>query len=158
MRVGMGYDIHRLVKDRPLLLGGIEIPSDKGELGYSDGDVLSHSVIDALLGPAGLGDIGSNFPPGDERFRDISSRLLVRRTREMCAAAGWSIRNVDCVVVLEAPRLRPFADAIRARLAEDLGVAVDRITVKAKTKEGLDAAGAGEAVEAYAVALLERTR
>ena len=157
MKVGIGYDIHRLVEGRALLLGGVEIPSDRGEEGFSDGDALSHAVIDALLGPAGLGDIGSNFPPGDQRFRDVSSRALVRKAREMCAQAGWAILNIDCVVVLEAPRLLPHAEAIRARLAEDLGVSVGCITVKAKTKEGLDATGARAAVEAYAVALIERT-
>jgi 2-C-methyl-D-erythritol 2,4-cyclodiphosphate synthase len=155
MRVGMGYDLHRLVPGRRLLLGGVEIPSDLGEDGHSDGDVLIHAVIDALLGPAGLGDIGSNFPPGDEKHRDISSRILLGKAWSMVVLKGWTIQNVDCVVVLERPKILPHVDAIRASLAKDMGLPVDRVTVKGKTAEGMDALGQCKAVAAYAVALLQ---
>lgn len=158
MRIGFGYDIHRLVPERRLLLGGVEIPFDRGEDGFSDGDVLIHALIDSLLGPAGLGDIGSNFPSGREEYRGISSRTLLKKTREMLATAGWSIDNVDCVVVLEQPKILPHVAAMRRTLAEDLGITMDRVTVKGKTAEGLDATGEGSAVAAYAVALLEEPR
>ncbi|MGA2974096.1 MAG: 2-C-methyl-D-erythritol 2,4-cyclodiphosphate synthase [Spirochaetia bacterium] len=151
----MGYDLHRLVRGRRLVLGGVDIPSDNGEDGFSDGDVLIHAIIDSLLGPAALGDIGSNFPPGQEEYRDISSRILLRRVRDMIASAGWRIDNVDCIVVLENPKILPHVPAIRRLLAEDLGIPVERVTVKGKTAEGLDAAGEGRAVAAYAVALLQ---
>jgi 2-C-methyl-D-erythritol 2,4-cyclodiphosphate synthase len=154
MKVGMGYDIHRLAAGRKLLLGGVEIPSSCGEEGFSDGDALIHAVIDALLGPAGLGDIGSNFPAGQEDYRGISSRILLRRTSAMLAAAGYTVGNVDCVVALEAPKILPHIQAIRHTMAEDMGIAVDRVTVKGKTAEGLGAIGAGQAVAAWAVALL----
>jgi 2-C-methyl-D-erythritol 2,4-cyclodiphosphate synthase len=155
MRVGLGYDIHRLVSGRPLLLGGIEIPSDRGEEGFSDGDVLIHALIDALLGPAGLGDIGSTFPPGREDLRGISSRVLLEQTRSLVRRAGWSVENVDCVVVLESPRILPHVAEIRGALARDLDIPVERVAVKGKTKEGLGPVGEGMAVEAYVVALIE---
>jgi 2-C-methyl-D-erythritol 2,4-cyclodiphosphate synthase len=155
MRVGMGYDLHRLVPGRRLLLGGVDIPSDLGEEGHSDGDVLIHAVIDSLLGPAGLGDIGSNFPPGDERYRDISSRILLKKAWSLVTLKGWTIQNVDCVVVLERPKILPHVDAIRALLAGDLRLPIERVTVKGKTAEGLDALGQCKAVAAYAVALLQ---
>jgi 2-C-methyl-D-erythritol 2,4-cyclodiphosphate synthase len=154
MRVGMGYDIHRLAAGRRLLLGGVELPAERGEEGFSDGDALTHAVIDALLGPAGLGDIGSNFPAGQEEYRGISSRVLLRRTRAMLADAGCTIENVDCVVCLETPKILPHIPSIRNALAEDMGIDVGRVTVKGKTAEGLGAVGAGEAVAAWAVALL----
>jgi 2-C-methyl-D-erythritol 2,4-cyclodiphosphate synthase len=154
MRVGIGYDIHRLAAGQKLMLGGIEVPADRGEEGFSDGDVLIHAVIDSLLGPAGLGDIGSNFPAGQEEYRGISSRTLLRRTQAMLAAAGFIVENVDCVVALEAPKILPYISAMRGALAEDLGIAADCVTVKGKTSEGLDAVGAGLAVAAWAVSLL----
>jgi 2-C-methyl-D-erythritol 2,4-cyclodiphosphate synthase len=155
MRVGLGYDIHRLAPGRPLMLGGVEIPSDRGEEGFSDGDALIHALIDALLGPAGLGDIGSNFPPGREDLRGISSLVLLARTASMLRDAGWTVGNVDCVIVLESPRILPHIGAIRAALAGELRLPVERVTVKGKTREGLGEVGAGAAVEAYAVALIE---
>jgi 2-C-methyl-D-erythritol 2,4-cyclodiphosphate synthase len=155
MRTGLGYDIHRLVTGRALLLGGVRIPSDRGEEGFSDGDVLTHAIIDALLGPAGLGDIGSNFPPGRAELKDISSRELLRRTRVMLEEAGWKVMNIDCVVILETPKVLRYIAEIRACLSADIGVPVDRVTVKGKTAEGLDAVGAGTAVAAQAVALLQ---
>jgi 2-C-methyl-D-erythritol 2,4-cyclodiphosphate synthase len=155
MRVGFGYDIHRLVPGRKLLLGGVEIPSPVGEEGFSDGDALIHAVIDALLGPAGLGDIGANFPPGNPEFAGISSVLLLQRTKAMIGGRGFSVVSVDCTVVLEAPKILPYTPGIRASLASCLGIASDRVSVKGKTKEGLDAVGAREAVESYAVVLLK---
>ncbi len=158
MRIGLGYDIHRLQAGRKLLLGGVEIPSEAGELGFSDGDVLIHAVIDALMGPAGLGDIGSNFPPGKKEYADIDSRVLLGRTAEMLRSSGWAVVNVDCVVVLQSPKILPHVKAIRASIAAVLGVTEDRISVKGKTKEGVDAAGRGEAVEAFTAALLEEPK
>jgi 2-C-methyl-D-erythritol 2,4-cyclodiphosphate synthase len=155
MRVGLGYDIHRLVQGRPLLIGGVRIPSDFGEEGFSDGDALTHAVIDALLGPAGLGDIGSNFPPGRGDLKDIESRELLRRTRVMLEAAGWKVINVDCIVILESPKILRYVAEVRACLSADLGVTIDRVTVKGKTAEGLGPVGAGEAIAAQAVALIE---
>ncbi|MCX7039352.1 MAG: 2-C-methyl-D-erythritol 2,4-cyclodiphosphate synthase [Spirochaetes bacterium] len=157
MRIGLGYDIHRLVPGRPLLLGGVEIPSDRGEEGFSDGDALTHALIDALLGPAGLGDIGSNFPPGREDLRGISSTVLLERARAMVRGAGWSVANVDCVVVLESPRILPYVAEIRGVLARGLDIPVQRVSVKGKTKEGLGPVGEGRAVEAHVVALIEES-
>ena len=157
MKVGLGYDIHRLVPGRPLLLGGVHIPSERGEEGFSDGDVLIHAVIDALLGPAGLGDIGSNFPPGREDLRGISSRVLLQRTRAMVRDAGWSVANVDCVVVLESPRILPHVAEIRGALARELGIPEQCVSVQGKTKEGLGPVGEGKAVEAHVAALIEET-
>ena len=155
MRVGFGYDIHRLVPRRRLLVGGVQIPSELGEEGYSDGDVLIHALIDALLGPADMGDIGSNFPPGKEEYRDISSRVLLRDTCMRLQSAGWKLENVDCVVVLERPRILPHIADIRRALSKDLGISVTRVTVKGKTNEGVDATGEGRAVAAFAVSLLQ---
>lgn len=157
MRIGMGWDIHRLVGGRPLLLGGVALPSDRGEDGFSDGDVLVHALIDALLGPAGLGDIGGAFPPGRDELRGISSLVLLERAMAMLRGAGWSVGNVDCVVALESPRILPHAGAIRASLARVLGVPIERVSVKGKTREGLGEVGEGRAVEAWAVALIEET-
>jgi 2-C-methyl-D-erythritol 2,4-cyclodiphosphate synthase len=154
MRVGFGYDIHRLVPGRKLLLGGVEIPSAKGEDGFSDGDVLIHALIDAILTPAGLGDIGSNFPPGNSEFAGISSLVLLQRTRDMISRKGFTVVNADCAVILESPKLLPYAERIRASIASCLGLEEGRVSLKAKTKEGLDATGEGRAIESYAVALL----
>ncbi len=154
MKVGFGYDIHRLVPGRRLVIGGIDVPFRAGEDGFSDGDALLHAVIDALLGPADLGDIGSNFPPGNPELAGISSLLLLRRTVEMIRGKGFSVVNVDCTVVLEEPRILPHAVRIRTSIASCLGISADRVSVKGKTKEGLDAVGALKAIEAYAVALV----
>jgi 2-C-methyl-D-erythritol 2,4-cyclodiphosphate synthase len=157
MRIGFGYDIHKLVHGRRLVIGGVEIPYNLGEAGYSDGDVLIHAVIDALLGASGSGDIGTYFPPGNTEYKDISSRVLLCRTREMVTSAGYSILNLDCTVVLEKPALSPFRKAIIHSLSEDLHIPENFINIKAKTKEGIDETGAGKAVEAYAVILLQTT-
>jgi 2-C-methyl-D-erythritol 4-phosphate cytidylyltransferase / 2-C-methyl-D-erythritol 2,4-cyclodiphosphate synthase len=153
-RVGQGWDLHRLVPGRRLMLGGIEVPSPLGEEAHSDGDVLLHAVIDAILGAAALGDIGTHFPPSDPAWRDADSRLLARRAATLARDAGWGIGNLDCTVVLERPRLGPYKDAIRASLADCLGIPAEAVSVKAKTKEGVDAAGEGRAIEAMAVVAL----
>jgi 2-C-methyl-D-erythritol 4-phosphate cytidylyltransferase/2-C-methyl-D-erythritol 2,4-cyclodiphosphate synthase len=153
-RVGLGWDIHRLVAGRKLLLGGVEIPFELGEEGHSDGDALLHAVIDALLGAAALGDIGMHFPPSDETWRGADSRGLAARAVALVREAGWEPGNLDCTVVLERPRLWPYREAMRESIAACLGLDPALVSVKAKTKEGLDAAGEGLAVEAQAIAIL----
>jgi 2-C-methyl-D-erythritol 4-phosphate cytidylyltransferase / 2-C-methyl-D-erythritol 2,4-cyclodiphosphate synthase len=155
-RIGQGWDLHRLVPGRALMIGGIEVPSDKGEDAHSDGDVLLHAVIDALLGAAALGDIGTHFPPSDERWRGADSRELARAAAALVTSSGWEIGNVDCTVVLERPRLGPYRDAILGSVADCLGIDRGAVSFKAKTSEGVDAAGEGRAVEAQAIALLRR--
>lgn len=155
MRIGLGYDIHRLVTGRKLLLGGIEIPSDLGEEGHSDGDVLIHAVIDALLGAVARGDIGTHFPPENPEFRDISSRVLLKRVLGRLKDRGFRVGNLDSTVVLQSPRLSSHIPSIRKTLAGDLGLATENVSVKAKTKEGIGEVGGGRAVEAYAVVLIE---
>ena len=155
MRVGFGYDIHQLVQGRDLILGGVTIPHTKGEKGHSDGDVLIHAIIDALLGAAGLGDIGEQFPPSDERYKDISSCILLEKTMEMISKADCKVHNIDCTIILETPRLRPYKQEITATLAAMLQVTKQSVSVKAKTKEKTGEVGAGKAVEAYAAVLLD---
>ncbi len=156
VRAGIGYDIHRLVPGRRLILGGVVVPCELGLLGHSDGDALAHATIDALLGACGLPDIGWQFPPGDPRFRDADSLGLLREAVRRCAAAGWKPANVDATVVCERPRLAPFIREMQWRLAEALGIAPDQVSVKAKTNEGLDAIGRGEAIAAQAIMLVTR--
>jgi 2-C-methyl-D-erythritol 2,4-cyclodiphosphate synthase len=155
-RVGIGYDIHRLAEGRKLILGGVEIPFEKGLLGHSDSDVLTHAVCDALLGAAALGDIGAHFPDTDARYRGAASLDLLARVVELITERGYRVANVDAVVLAERPRLRPHVAAIRERLASALRVDIDSVSVKAKTGEGLGPVGAGEAMAAHAVALLVR--
>jgi 2-C-methyl-D-erythritol 4-phosphate cytidylyltransferase/2-C-methyl-D-erythritol 2,4-cyclodiphosphate synthase len=155
-RVGEGWDIHRLVPGRRLLLGGVEVPSDRGEEGWSDGDVLLHAVIDALLGSAALGDIGLLFPPGALEWKDADSRDLTRRARDLVRHTGWRPVNLDCTVILERPKLAPYRDAIRTSLAELLDMETEAVSFKAKTMEGLGPVGEGRAVEARAVLLAVR--
>ncbi len=155
-RVGEGWDVHRLGPGRRLVLGGVEIPSELGEEGWSDGDVLLHAVIDALLGSAALGDIGLHFPPGAPEWKDADSRELTRRARGLVLRAGWRPVNLDCTVVLERPKLAPFRDAIRTSLAELLDMDAEAVSFKAKTMEGLGPVGEGRAVEARVVLLAVR--
>jgi 2-C-methyl-D-erythritol 2,4-cyclodiphosphate synthase len=152
--VGIGYDTHRLAAGRRLILGGVEIPSQQGLDGHSDADVLTHAVIDALLGAAGLGDIGEHFPDTDERFRGADSIELLATVVEMLAADRYTITNVDCTIVIEAPKLGPHKQAIRARLAATLGLPEARVNVKATTSEGIGFVGRGEGVAALAVVSL----
>lgn len=156
LRVGEGWDLHRLVPGRRLMLGGIAVPSEFGEEAHSDGDVLLHAVIDALLGAAALGDIGAHFPPEDESWRDADSRKLAARAVGLVREEGYQVVNLDCTVVLERPRLGPHRDAMRASMAETLGMDIGSISVKAKTSEGVDAAGEGRAIEARAIVLLSK--
>ena len=155
--VGIGYDSHRLADGRRLILGGVEIPGERGLEGHSDADVLTHAVIDALLGAAGLGDIGEHFPDSDERWRDADSLGLLGTVVGMVAAAGLQIVNVDCTVVMERPKLGAHRGAIRARLAQALGLPVARVNVKATTGEGIGFVGRGEGVAALAIASLEQS-
>jgi len=153
-RAGTGYDLHRLVEGRPLILGGVTVPSDKGALGHSDADVVCHAATDAILGAAALGDIGRHFPDTDPAWKDASSVDLLRRAAVMAAEAGFEIVNLDVVVVLERPKIAPLLERIRQGIADAVGVTVDRISVKGKTNEGVDAIGRGEAIAAHAVAML----
>ena len=154
MTAGIGYDSHRLVEGRRLLLGGVEIPSERGLDGHSDSDVLAHAVTDALLGAAGLGDIGEHFPDTDERFRDADSIRLLEAVVGMVRDRGLEIENVDCTVMMEAPKLAPHRTAVRARLASALGLQAERVNVKATTGERMGFVGRGEGVAALAVASL----
>jgi 2-C-methyl-D-erythritol 2,4-cyclodiphosphate synthase len=156
MRVGIGYDIHRFQEGRRLLLGGVEIEGEKGLGGHSDADVLLHAIIDALLGAAGLSDIGHFFPPDDPSFAGADSRELLARTMQMIGPLGYAVGNVDATVIAEAPRLAPYVKAMRQRIAETLAVDEARVSVKATTNEGVGEIGRGEAIAALAVALLER--
>lgn len=155
MRIGLGYDSHRLVAGRPLVLGGVTVPFDRGLDGWSDADVLTHAVIDALCGAAGLGDIGALFPPGEERFRGASSIELLRIVVQEVSAKALRVVNVDATVVAESPRLAPYVEPMRGALAEILGVDANCVSVKPKTAEGMGAVGRGEGIVAYAVVLLE---
>lgn len=152
----MGYDIHPLVEGRKLILGGVEMPGPKGLLGHSDADVLLHAVTDALLGAVALGDIGQHFPPGIPETAGISSLTILSYTRRLLLDRGWQIVNIDSTVVTESPRLTPYLEAMRQRIGEALGLTPDCINIKAKTNEGFGAIGRGEAISAYAVALVER--
>jgi 2-C-methyl-D-erythritol 2,4-cyclodiphosphate synthase len=155
-RVGIGYDVHRLVVGRALILGGVTIPHSHGLLGHSDADVLLHAVTDALLGAAALGDIGTHFPPSDVRWRDADSRDLLRRAVMLLAGAGWAPVNVDATIVCEAPKVLPYAPPMRANIAADLGIGADAVNVKGKTSEGLGFTGTGQGIAAYSVVLVRR--
>jgi len=157
MRVGFGYDVHRLVEDRPLILGGVEIPFEKGLLGHSDADVLLHAISDALLGALALGDIGLHFPDTDEQWKGADSAILLKEVYRMIRKRGYQISNIDSTVALQRPKLRPYIDQIRASIAGVLGIDVSCISVKATTTEKLGFVGVGDGASAYAVCLLERT-
>jgi 2-C-methyl-D-erythritol 4-phosphate cytidylyltransferase/2-C-methyl-D-erythritol 2,4-cyclodiphosphate synthase len=157
LRIGNGYDLHRLVDGRPLVLGGVVVPFEKGLLGHSDADVVCHAITDAILGAAGAGDIGRHFPDTDPAWKDADSLDLLRRAAAIVAAAGFSVVNVDVVVVAQRPKLAPHADAVRARVADALGCDPSQVSVKGKTNEGVDSIGAGESIAAHAVALLVRS-
>jgi 2-C-methyl-D-erythritol 2,4-cyclodiphosphate synthase len=157
-RIGTGYDIHRLADGRKLLLAGVRVPFMKGLLGHSDADVLAHAVCDAVLGAAALGDIGTHFPDTDPRWRGASSLDFLRHAIKLIGEQGYRVANVDATVITEQPRLKPYIQPMREQLAAALEVGVDAVSVKAKTNEGLDAIGRGEAMAAYAIVLIkERT-
>ena len=155
MRIGTGYDVHPLVTGRKLVLGGTDIPFDRGLDGWSDADALTHAVIDALLGAAALGDIGRHFPPGEPQYKDISSLVLLERVREKLAENGWQVVNIDATVLAESPRLGDFIDPMRQQLSRTLGISISQVSVKASTANGLGSVGRGEGIAAYAVALIE---
>lgn len=154
-RIGHGYDLHRLVQGRRLILGGVDIPHPRGLLGHSDADVVLHASCDAILGAMGAGDIGQHFPDTDERYRGVASSELLRQVVALMTGQGWRVGNLDVTICAEEPRLAPHRDAIRQRLADLLGVPTTCVSVKAKTNEGVDAIGRGEAIAATAVVLLE---
>ncbi len=155
MRVGIGYDVHPLTPERRLVLGGVDIPFNKGLSGWSDADVLTHAIIDALLGAAALGDIGSHFPPGEPQYKDISSLVLLKRVGDKLAENSWQITNIDATIVAEQPKLRDFIDQMRHQLSQTLGIAPNQVGVKASTSEQLGFLGRGEGIAACAVALIE---
>lgn len=156
-RVGLGYDLHRLVEGRRLLLGGVELPFEKGEDGHSDGDVLFHAITDAILGASGLGDIGSFFPPEDNKWKDADSAKLLMTVMEKVYEEGWKIENIDCVVKLEKPKFIPYREQVIKNIAEILEVRPEQVFVKAKTGEKLSPVGTSEAVEAEVVCLLSKS-
>ena len=156
LRVGHGYDVHRLVEGRALILGGVTVPFDRGLLGHSDADVLTHAVMDALLGAAALGDIGQMFPDSDAAYAGADSIALLERVTALLREHGWQVGNVDATVVAQAPKLAPYIPDMRRRLAEAMGLDVDCVSVKATTEERLGFTGSGEGMAAHAVALIER--
>jgi 2-C-methyl-D-erythritol 2,4-cyclodiphosphate synthase len=156
MRIGLGFDIHRLVDGRPLILGGVTVPHAKGLKGHSDADLLLHALCDAMLGAVGAGDIGTYFPDTDPQWKDASSRIFVEKALELVKGRGWKLSNTDLVVLTEAPSMAPHRVAIRQSIAKLLEVDPTQVNVKAKTMEGLGPVGDGEAMAAYAVVLLER--
>ncbi len=158
MRFGIGVDVHPLAEGRALVLGGVNIPHTHGLDGHSDGDVLVHSIIDAILGAAGLGDIGTHFPPGDEQYRRIDSTVLLVRTVEIIAERDWRVQYVDATILAERPRLRPYISEIRATLARSLNVSDELVSVKATTTDGLGFTGRGEGIACMAVATLDDNR
>lgn len=155
MRIGHGYDVHRLTEGRKLILGGVEIPYDKGLLGHSDADVLAHAVADSLLGAAALGDIGTHFPDTDPAFKNADSLMLLTRVCTLLTQKNYRIANIDATVIAQAPKLKPYIPAMRERLAAACGVGLDQISVKATTEEHLGFTGAGEGIAAHAVCLIE---
>ena len=154
VRCGIGYDLHRLAEGRKLIVGGMELPFDKGSVGHSDGDVLAHALCDALLGAAGLGDIGTHFPDTDSKWKGANSLLFLEHARKLLDEKHLVIEHVDAVVITEKPKLGPHFPKMREALARALGVTADHIHLKAKTNEGVDAVGRGEAIAAYAIATL----
>ena len=155
IRIGYGTDAHRLVEGRPLVLGGVEIPYDRGLLGHSDADVLLHAVMDALLGAAALGDIGLHFPDSDERYAGISSLKLLQHTGRILFEAGYAISNIDATLIAEKPKISPYRDEMRRVIAEALGIEISQVSIKATTMEGLGYTGEGLGMKAEAVALIE---
>jgi len=157
-RTGIGYDLHRLVEGRKLILGGVEIPFEKGLAGHSDADVIAHAVTDALLGAAALGDIGEHFPPSDPRWKDAPSLLFLRHARSLLNERGFSITHVDIVLVIERPKILPYRDRIRDNIAEALALDRTAVSLKAKSAEGMGPIGEGRAAEAHAVATVMKDR
>jgi 2-C-methyl-D-erythritol 2,4-cyclodiphosphate synthase len=156
-RIGIGYDVHRLEKGLPMVLGGVEIPSDRGPVGHSDGDVLIHAICDAMLGAAALGDIGSHFPDTSDEYKGIDSRILLERSRNMVIGQGYALGNIDSTVCLQQPRIAPHIGSMANALSKVLRIPEDRISIKATTGEGLGFIGDGSGISAYAVVLLVKS-
>lgn len=156
VRTGIGYDVHQFAEGRRMILGGVEIPFEKGLLGHSDADVLLHAIADALLGAAALGDIGQHFPPSDPAFKDADSLLLLKQSCELVGAAGFTISNIDATVVAEAPRVGPYAGLMRERIAAACGIATDDVGIKATTNERMGFVGREEGIAALAIATIQR--
>ena len=154
MRIGMGYDVHRLVEGRKLIMGGVEIPYEKGLLGHSDADVLLHAIMDALLGAAALGDIGKHFPDTDPAYKGISSIKLLKHVGELLEENLFLIENIDATIIAQAPKMRPHIDAMRQNIADALGIELSQVNVKATTEEGLGFTGSGEGISSQAICLL----
>lgn len=155
MRIGHGYDVHKLVEGRKCIIGGVEIPSDVGLLGHSDADVLLHAISDALLGAAALGDIGKHFPPSDNAFKDADSRELLRKVAELLEKEGYTVENIDSTIIAEKPKMAPFTEQMRKNIAEDLGTDVSAVSVKATTEEGLGFTGEKLGIAAHAVCIIK---
>ena len=153
-RVGNGYDVHRLVEDRSLIIGGVTIPYEKGLLGHSDADVLIHAIMDALLGAAAMGDIGQHFPDNDPQYEGISSLLLLEKTASLLKESGWSVGNIDATIIAQKPKMAPHIEKMRQNIASVLNIGQDRINIKATTEEGLGFTGRGEGIAAQAAALI----
>lgn len=156
IRIGNGYDVHKLVEGRKLILGGVEIPHTKGVLGHSDGDVLIHAIMDAMLGALALGDIGQHFPDTDMKYENIDSTILLTRVKELIAERGYKIVNLDSIIVLQKPKVKPYIEAMRKRVAEVLEIDMEQVSVKATTEEKLGFTGDESGVKSYCVVLLEK--
>lgn len=154
IRIGHGYDVHRLVEDRPLILGGVEIPYEKGLLGHSDADVITHAIMDALLGACALGDIGQHFPDTDERYKGASSVCLLERVGEILREHGYQVGNIDATILAQRPKLLPYREQMRGNVARALGIPAAQVSIKATTEEGLGFTGSGEGIAAHAVAMV----
>ncbi len=154
MRIGMGYDVHRLTENRDLIMGGVKIPYEKGLLGHSDADVVVHAIMDALLGAAALGDIGKHFPDTDPQYKDISSIKLLEHVGQLLEEHNFFIENIDATIIAQAPKMRPYIDTMRENTAKALGIEVDRVNIKATTEEGLGFTGSGEGISAQAICML----
>ena len=155
MRIGMGYDVHRLAENRKMIIGGVEIPYEKGLLGHSDADVLLHAVMDALLGAAALGDIGKHFPDTDAAYEGISSLVLLEKVRDLLEENCFFVENIDATIIAQAPKMRPYIDEMRKNIAGRLGITLSQVNVKATTEEGLGFTGSGEGIAAHAVVLIK---
>ena len=155
MRVGIGYDVHKLVEDRDLIIGGVKIPYEEGLLGHSDADVLLHAISDAILGAAALGDIGLHFPDTDERFKGADSLKLLNETGKLIKAEGYSVVNIDATIIAQAPKMRPHIDSMRKNIADALEIDINQVNVKASTEEGLGFTGAGLGIASNAIAMID---
>lgn len=158
MRIGSGYDVHKLVEDRKLIIGGVEIPYEKGLLGHSDADVLTHSIMDALLGAAALGDIGKHFPDSDDKFKGISSIKLLKEVFYLLDSKGYSIINIDTTIVAQKPKMLPYIYDMRCNISQALGIDIDQMNIKATTEEGLGFTGSGEGISATSICLIDNKK